>query len=424
MNTRSLTDLGLVRFVRARPGLAVFLLALAVRLVVVAGLGPYVPPPAWGDDGTYDEIATRLLTRGEYVNSWYPPGYPLFLLAVYAPFGKSYLAVRLVQAVVGALTCVGLVRLGTRLFSPRVGVVAGLMLACYPPHAYFGWRLMGETLFAALVVFAVLLSVELLAAPRVLPSLLLGVTLGAAQLVKSNLAPLAPLLMLWFLFAARASRRLRVVCFAAMAAGAALSSTVTPIANSLTPGGRAVVLPGNTGRTFWFANNPVADGYWIRGEITPEGRAFIDSHGMTERLAQADDLEKDKILGRLAVAWIRENPGRFLRLCVKKLDNAFGLFPHALSLEGSRFASAVQAVSYGIVAVFGLAGLVMALPRFREVAPAYLALLSYLIMVIAFYGTPRFTIMVIPFLIVFASVSVVAAGERLLGPRAAAPART
>lgn len=390
---------------RQHAAVSIFVLALAARIAAVVILGAHVPPPPWGDDGAYDRIAAKLLYEGQYDNAWYPPGYPLFLTLLYAVFGRSWLAVRLVQALLGAATCVLLLRLGGRLFGERVGAISGVALAVYPGHVYMCWRLMGEVLYSALLVYSVILAVQLLESPRPLRSGWLGAMLGAAQLVKSNLFAFPPLLVAWFAFAARAGRRIRLACVAAMIGGVALASVVTPVANSLSPGGRAVALPGNAGRTLWFANNPAADGYWIRGETTAAGRAFIERQGLTEALEQADEFERDKLYRELAITWIRENPGQFLALCYKKLRNAFGVFPRALSLEGSWAAQLVQAVSYGLVAPFALVGTLIAIPRFRPCAPLYAVLFSYLLMVVIFYGTPRFTLIIIPFLLIFASCS-------------------
>jgi 4-amino-4-deoxy-L-arabinose transferase-like glycosyltransferase len=399
-------------FGRRHKGYSLFLLALAVRIAVVIAMGPNAQPPAWGDDNAYDGIATRLLNEHQYVNTWYPPGYPLFLAIVYATFGKSWLVVRVLQALVGSATCVMVWQLGTRLFSARVGVWSALILAAYPGHAYMSWRLMGETLYSALLVFGVLLAVELLEAPRPLPSALLGLTLGTAQLVKSNLFAFPFLLLAWFAVAARGGRRARVVCLLCMAGAAGLASAVTPVANSLSPGGQAAALPGNAGRTLWFSNNPVADGYWTRGETTPEGRAFIAKNDLAQRLEEANEFEKDRLYRRLALLWIQQNPGQFVSLCLKKLSNAFGLFPRALSLEDSRVGQLAQALSYGLVAPFALVGLLAATSRLRACAPLYLVLVSYLIMVLVFYGTPRFTLVVMPFLIVFAAYAAVSLLDR------------
>jgi hypothetical protein len=67
----------------------------------------------------------------------------------------------------------------------------------------------------------------------------------------------------------------------------------------------------------------------------------------------------------------------------------------------------IHLLSYGLLAPFALAGMIAGLRRWREFLLLYIALASYVLMVLVFYGTPRFTIIVIPYLLIFASYAIV-----------------
>lgn len=392
-------------FWHAYPLTTICVASMAVRVLFILIFGANAPPIQWGDDPNYDSIATRLVTDHVYVNTWYPPGYPLFLALVYSVFGRNLIALRLIQAALGAATCGLTYRLGRRLFGEQAGRLAGLLLAFYPGLAYMSWRIMAETLFIFLLVLALNLAIGMIERPRhrLLQAVALGLVVGLAQLVKSNLYVLPFLLVAWAGLAFEGAWRKRLVLAGTLAVSMLVVSIVTPIANRLTPGGGAAVLPGNAGRTLWLANNPLADGYYIFADQEPEGKAFIAAHGYTERLAQANEFEADRLFRELALLWIRENPGRFLVLCAKKLDNAFGLFPRAVTMEGSPGVRAVHILTYGTIAPFALLGMVWTRRHWRACLPLYLVLVSYVMMVLIFYGTPRFTIIVMPVLIVFAS---------------------
>ena len=396
-----------------RPGIVLFVAALGVRLAFVMAAGINAPPTPWGDDPHYDQIATELVTHHRYVNTWFPPGYPLFLALIYALAGRQLAVVRLLQALCGALTCLLTFRLGAKLFDERDGRLAGMLLVFYPGHAYMSWRLMGESVFILLLVLALNLAVESARQPRLRVAVGLGCTVGLAQLVKSNLFVFPPLLVAWAAWALPGSLRQRLVPLCGLVASLALVSLATPIANLVSTGGGAATLPGNAGRTFWYANNPLADGYYITAEQEPAGKAFIAAHGFTARLAGADEFEKDRLYRRLALLWIRENPGRFFVLCLKKIDNAFGLFPRAVTFEGNPTARAVHLLSYGLLAPFALAGLLASWRRWRSHALLHTVLASYVIMVLIFYGTPRFTIIVMPVLLIFASYALVSSFDYL-----------
>jgi hypothetical protein len=272
-----------------------------------------------------------------------------------------------------------------------------------------------------LLVLGLNIAVGLVRRPRLVAAVALGLVVGGAHVVKSNLFVFPVLLGAWVALALSGSVRQRLMLAGGFAVTLLAVSLATPVANYVSTGGGAATLPGNAGHTFWFANNPLADGYYIDAEKEPEGRAFIQAHGFTERLAQAGELERDRLYGELGVLWIREEPGRFLVLCLKKLNNAFGLFPRAASLQGSRAAQAVHLLSYGLIAPFALAGMIAARGHWRVCLPLLLAVLSYTLMVLIYYGTPRFTILVMPILIVFASSALWACVDYLARVRPALP---
>src|SRR5215211_603127 len=109
--------------------LIIFVVALGVRLVHVWQLrsSPFFDT-LLGDANGYDLWAQRL-AAGDWVGSdvfYQAPLYPYFLGVVYALFDRDLLVVRIIQAVIGSTSCVLLALAGTRLFSKRVGVAAGL----------------------------------------------------------------------------------------------------------------------------------------------------------------------------------------------------------------------------------------------------------------------------------------------------------
>src|SRR3989338_8584817 len=104
-----------------------FLLALGIRLVV--GFTSMGLPE--GDAAEYDRLAMGLVRGEGFVSpqgsptSARPPLYPFLLAALYGVFGHSYHAVVVVQAFLGAMTCVLIGLIGVRLFSVPVGILAG-----------------------------------------------------------------------------------------------------------------------------------------------------------------------------------------------------------------------------------------------------------------------------------------------------------
>ena len=396
-----------------RTTLLLFFLALAVRVAFSLLYGISAPPLGWGDDDAYDRIARSIAFSATYDDLWFPPGYPLFLAAFYATVGAKMAIVRLAQAVIGALTCVVVHRLGKRAFDARVGWLAAFALAVLPGHAYMSWRIMAEAIYILLVTGAAVSALRFFAAPDARTGLLVGAVLGIANAFKSNLViyPSALILACALVFLARGEVRWRSL--AVLVVTFVIANASTPIGNMIASGGEMAMLPANAGHTLWFSNNPEADGYFVDPRRAPSAIAFIDAHGKTEALKTTDALERDRIYAELALAWIREHPGRFLVLCGQKLANAYGPLPQAEVFEGNRAAKIVHVATFASVIPLALVGMVMARRRWRELLPLYLLVACHAVMVLIFYGTPRFTVIIMPALLVFACVPLLEIAAKL-----------
>jgi hypothetical protein len=396
--------------------LVLFLGAFAARVAFILAVGPTALPSQRADDKFYDQIAYSLVTQHEYTNTLYPPGYPLFLALNYAVFGRSWFLARLVQAAIGAATCLLVYRLGSKVFSERVGLVAGVLLAIYPGHVFFSWRLMAEPLYMLLVAWSLLVAISLAADPQPLRAFALGTLVGAAQLVKTNIFLFPAMLLVWFALSARDSAKRRALCLATWIGGLAVTVLIQSIANFLSPAHEFHLLPNNGGVTLWVSNNPDSVGFTDMNSGSPAVLAFVESHGFADRWRTTDEVEIEKMDKSLALSWIRENPGKFLALMPKKLNNAFGLFPRAQVFEGNSLARRiVHSVTYGFVALFALGGMIASLRRWRACSVLYVVVASYVPTVLLFYGTPRWTLMIIPELLIFASFAMLAVYDRIVG---------
>ena len=119
--------------------IAVGLGAFVVRLVYLAQLlnAPFFDLRL-GDAEAYHEWALRI-AGGDWIGTdafYQAPLYPYFLAGVYALFGNGAGIVRLVQAAIGAGSCVLLSAAGMALFG-RWGATAGVLLAIYPTAIFF-----------------------------------------------------------------------------------------------------------------------------------------------------------------------------------------------------------------------------------------------------------------------------------------------
>ena len=109
------------------------------------------------DSATYDRMAWdyargRPLWDGAF---WQPPLYPWLLGLFYKLAGHALLGARIVQAIVGALSCVLLYAIGRRAFDRKVAAGAALTMAVYGPLVYFDGEILPPSVYLGLTLAAV-----------------------------------------------------------------------------------------------------------------------------------------------------------------------------------------------------------------------------------------------------------------------------
>ena len=145
--------------VRAHPLLAVFVLALLIRLTNVALLHGGNAFFAEADAITYWAMGAALAKPSGFwptLSSMTDrmPLYPLLLAAVWSIFGDAPRVVAVIQAVIDAGTCTVIAALGT-LISPAIGLIAGILAAASATLIIFSSQILTDTLF--LFFFSIML---------------------------------------------------------------------------------------------------------------------------------------------------------------------------------------------------------------------------------------------------------------------------
>ena len=177
-----------------------------------------------GDSHGYDEWAQRI-AAGDWLGRdvfYQAPLYPYLLGVTYAIAGRTCSLVRIVQALIGSASCVLLALAGVRLFSPRAGLTAGVMLALYAPAIFFDGLLQKSVLDVFFVCLALWLvsrtektaegaknaedknaekniPQRFLRASRFFPYVALGLTMGGLALTRENALVFIVVILAWTL---------------------------------------------------------------------------------------------------------------------------------------------------------------------------------------------------------------------------------
>jgi len=302
------------------------------------------------DPATYDRWASAFAAGNDWRDGGvYPRAhlYIWYLGSLYDIAGRDLFLPRLIQVILGSVSCVLLVLLGRRFLSSAAAVGAGLLMALSWPLVFFD----AQILFPAFIVFLELLF--LLALPGkadegFLRFFLAGILLGALALVN----PLALLLLPAFAVYYGAAGGIRPRSLAAalsLVLGCILAVAPVTVQNRLA-GGTWVAVSSNGGYNFTVGNNAAADGISV-----------WSSREAIEGVAPADYV-------RPGAAWVKEHPLDFTVRYLKKLYflvNAREI-PSNYLLEHIRAlvptaAGRAALLGFGVVGPFALLGLLFAL---------------------------------------------------------------
>jgi tetratricopeptide (TPR) repeat protein len=457
---------------------ALLAVAMAVRLVHVWAIRDTpLFDTLMGDARAYDAWAQRI-AAGDWMGDdvfYQAPLYPYFLGTLYALAGRDLLIVRLVQAAVGAAAAVLLGAAGERLFSRRVGLLAGFGLALYAPAIFFDSLLQKSVLDVFFICLSIWCVSRLVDRPRRVAWWLgLGLALGALSLTRENALALVLVAVVWAVSQrnhedhegnheeheeqhtgrsrsaasgrkdrrrARAgfsrhsdqtpqSRRglrglLRALrgFFSLGALLLGLGLVLLPVvARNFAVTGGIYLTTAQFGPNFYIGNNPASDGTYM--SLRPgRGAPEFERQDATELAEQAlrrtlTPAEVSSYWTGRALTFIAERPGDWLALMARKaalLWNA-GEMLDTESQETYEDHSPLLRVlaivgHFGVIVPLALVGLVTAWPDRRRLWPLLAMFAAYAASVVVFYVFARYRFPLVPFLLLFAALGAVSARE-------------
>jgi len=302
-------------------GLLLFV-SLAVRLalwwpVAASGMSPMYDEGAYLTRAVgYGNVVKAYLTGSQptemdlawaYRSGGWPPLHPLLIGLVFAIFGPSVALARLVVAVQSALTTCVVYALTARLASRRSALVAAGVHIVYPSFLAYSHLLWSESTYVLVLLSALYFAVRAVDvehAPRqVVLALLCGVFLGLAGLTRAAALPLLIAVPVWLAWKIR--HRLRRVLLPIGAFGVSLLVLSPWLATLWARENRFVLLTTTAGYNLYLGNNPWSEEDEARGEVRTALETYMAEHNVS----------RDEAGRALALAYIREDIGGFLRRC-------------------------------------------------------------------------------------------------------------
>jgi tetratricopeptide (TPR) repeat protein len=403
----------------ARHAAVIFAVALLVRLLHVWLLSrsPYFDA-LMGDARGYDEWA-RQIAGGDWIGSevfYQAPLYPYVLGAIYALFGHSLTAVRVVQALIGAVSCTALGLAGYRFFRARVGLVAGLALALYAPAIFFDALIQKSVLDICFVSLALWLTGRLVDLPESRGTwAALGAAMGGLSLTRENALVFVAAILVWAL-GRQVARPVRLRGAALFLAG--LAVVLLPVAaRNYAVGGGFYLTTAQFGPNFYIGNNPQSDGTYMSlrfGRGAPEYERLdateLAEHALGRTLTPA---EVSQYWTDKALDFITANPAAYLKLQARKvalLLNATEMIDTESQESHAEWSWVLRAGGwlghFGILAPLALAGAVLTWRDRSRLAILYIMTIAYAASVVMFYVFARYRLPLVPLLLLFAAATV------------------
>jgi hypothetical protein len=159
---------------------------------------------------------------------FYPPGYPYFIGAVHmlaggvlaspdrdAPLPPPPRAVKYLQAALGAALVLVIGRIGAGVFGLRTGMTAAIVTALYPDLVWLSAHYWSETLFLALMWWAMERVLAADGGEGIRRSLAAGLVWGLAVLTRETALYFMPVAAAWLAWGRAAEGRRRAAAFAA-----------------------------------------------------------------------------------------------------------------------------------------------------------------------------------------------------------------
>lgn len=356
------------------------------------------------DDGaSYWQIAQNIIFMGKYFGSegvfFRPPFYPVFLSSF---LNNSSLAI-FAQIILSLLTACLIYKILWRLSSPKKAIIAFALYCLSFEVSLFSVIMMSETLLLFLIVFGFFLQLSSKSKYIYLSSIVWGLAVLTRPIV---ILPLATVLIMGLTnkkgiaIASTRSRIALLVLFLLLPFFWSLKVSVKA--------GAPTFISTNGGLNLYIAHNPSSTGSYDQ-----------ETEKVLHVFKELNEFERNKQYKDKAIEYLKTHPWQTLLTTVKKpffLFASFGGSAEGVIIRsiGRDFDlrnlvkiaySSLHLITYWLVLFLGIYHLLF--KRMKEFRPFYLFCLVYIISLLFFFTFPRFRLPLTPFLVIFASNTII-----------------
>jgi len=405
----------------------IFALALFIRGFCLIGLfDTHILETLVGDAELYDIWAKEILADGWIGKKVFfqAPFYPYFMAVIYRFFGPDLLVLRWVQVLIGATSCALMADVGRSFFSPRVGILSGILLALYPMAIYYDILIQKAVLGLFFTVLILFLLGRLSTQGRWVLWPVVGLFMGMLVLVRENALILFPVVLFWLVIRFRREGLKRIVVWAVLVSVGFFCALFPVALRNYSVSGEWFLTTSNLGFNLYMGNNTGATGTY-KSMVTGQGDWRFESDD-ARKLAEKD-LKRSLSQSEISHYWtkkafdsIRSDIQSWVRLLLRKWKLLWG----ALEMSDSESIYAYQDFSpllrvlgygyhFGTLLPFAVAGFLLTWGYRRQLWLMYLVLTAYAVGIMPFYVMARYRAPMLAVMVPFAAAGMVEMVRRI-----------
>ncbi|MHC4457477.1 MAG: tetratricopeptide repeat protein [Planctomycetota bacterium] len=405
--------------------LCIFFFALFIRCFYLyeSSANPtFVAPIA--DSMAYDLLA-RQLAAGQGMTDeffWQPIFYPLFLTVVYFLGAQSYAFAKIMQVLLGSISCVLIYFLARRIFSRKAGILAAAVASLYGPLIFFEAELLATGWAAFWSVTLVLLFLKAKDTKRILVCFILGVCGALSIITRPTFLPFFLVGCLWLAFTFYRSSKLKqlfVLSLATILLGfATIAVPAGLLCYDLT--GHFGIFPSSGGLNLYIGNNPDSQ----QTIIVRPGQEWEDLMDMPQYYGTENNRwQSQKFFYKKVSKYMLTQPLDFSKGIMRKTLKFFSSreLPRNINIYIFRRWSSLLGLlmwkaggfgfPFGLVLPLAIVGLIF---RWRQIpAPVILFLFFYAGAIILVFVSSRYRVPMVPVICCLSAGGVGAIGQML-----------
>ena len=368
-----------------------------------------------GDATSYHEWASEI-AAGDIIGQetfYQAPLYPYFLGTIYTFFGDSVTTVRVIQSLIGSVSCVFMLLTVWRLMGPRAGIAAGVVLACYAPAIFFDGIVQKSVLDLAFLSASFWFLSRWCENQSLKLACVIGAVTGCLLLTRENALLLVPVFLAWVWVK---SAELKWKSVALVVVGIAFVLLPVAVRNKVV-GGEFHLTTSQFGPNFYIGNNPDADGIYrpLRARRAHPKFERQDAFDIA-----AEGLGKQPTAGEVSSYFVRQSldfitsqPASWLKLMARKFAltwNSVELVDTEDQYTFADWSLPLRVTGYvghfGVLVVMAAAGICVTWQDRRELWFLHVSAAVYFGSVLLFYLMARYRFPLVPMLIPFAAAAI------------------